>query len=857
MTYYYSKYSYYNKHSYSEKKYEWTAYTEADLLGDHNGKSIDCGDTFPMPGSATVCMSTYDNDGYLSGDSSWWSDDKATDSTGQKAYIDGGREGGQLYAEQYHVLKGSDGKYYYLIEIEVEGYDAPGKGDDYFTFYGKVPPAGVELEVVSTKNVWGCMIDYRCLGAGDKAPENTPPEFTNDPKYGKICIDENSTFVIDLNAKDDDGDTLTYEIVGGEDADKFEIDAETGELRFKDAPDYENPTDKGEDNVYEVKVKVSDGNGGEDTTKLKVCVEDVEEQTGKCIVIEAEDMCEWGFSKAWGCDASGGKLVKLNCAGGQGKLWTTFDGPSGTYDFKIYAQDENDGQSKLKIYINGEFKGYIKLDRDSDGSGSNHGTFSTFVLEDIEINKGDTIKIYADGDCNEYVRIDKIELCKDDKPLGAIGDTVWYDTDRDGVQDDGEAGVENVTVNLLNGAGVVIATQMTDVNGNYLFEELEAGDYKVEFELPDGNFVFTTQDAGSDDAVDSDADTTTGLTDTIALGEGETNLTVDAGLYDPNDHPEPTDDAAKTCADEEKTVDVLANDSDPNGDTLTITHVDGQAITEGGEVTTSAGTLVKLLGGMLVVDGEDAYEDLDIAEHAMEDISYTVSDGMGGSATANLEMTFCGDANTVESFVGYMPETVSYKVADGLRNDPYEDVGYDILITESDNGRLDGVEFTAAYCLDFNRSITTGADYDSAAELDGDMFVFNDDTASSVLLASQNGVNGAALDNVNEINWILNQDFESDGTGSVDGKFSGWEVQYAIWELTNNFPSDAALNATPSNGQVEDVDYIVSRAISEGYDFEAGVGDIIGLVITPDPVTAQNAQPFLVGVEFETYDCLC
>lgn len=163
------------------KKYEWTAFTEADFLGQGgNGSSIGCGDSFTMPAGATVCMSTYDNDSSLSGDYR----DNATDRSGQKAIIDGAREGSQMYAESYHVLKGSDGKTYYMIEIEVECHDAPGAGDDYFTFYGSVPPAGVELSVVQTCNVKGCWVDFRCLGAGDKAPANEPPTFTNVPEDG-------------------------------------------------------------------------------------------------------------------------------------------------------------------------------------------------------------------------------------------------------------------------------------------------------------------------------------------------------------------------------------------------------------------------------------------------------------------------------------------------------------------------------------------------------------------------------------------------------------------------------------------------------------------------------------------------
>ena len=75
-----------------------------------------------------------------------------------------------------------------------------------------------------------------------------------------ISIAENSTAVTTVTATDADaGSTLTYSITGGADAAKFSIDAATGALSFVSAPDYENPTDAGGNNVYDVVVQVSDG----------------------------------------------------------------------------------------------------------------------------------------------------------------------------------------------------------------------------------------------------------------------------------------------------------------------------------------------------------------------------------------------------------------------------------------------------------------------------------------------------------------------------------------------------------------------------------------------------------------------
>lgn len=114
-------------------------------------------------------------------------------------------------------------------------------------------------------------------------------------------------------------------------------------------------------------------------------------------------------------------------------------------------------------------------------------------------------------------------------PLAALGDRVWFDTNMDGIQDDGEAGAPGVTVELRDCAGNLLGSMLTDANGNYLFDGLMPGDYKVNFVKPEG-YTFTLQDIGANDAVDSDADAT-GATACTTLDAGETDLTIDAGLF--------------------------------------------------------------------------------------------------------------------------------------------------------------------------------------------------------------------------------------------------------------------------------------------------------------------------------------
>jgi SdrD B-like domain/Secretion system C-terminal sorting domain len=130
--------------------------------------------------------------------------------------------------------------------------------------------------------------------------------------------------------------------------------------------------------------------------------------------------------------------------------------------------------------------------------------------------------------------------------LGSIGDKVWNDVNKDGLQDAGEAGVPNVTVRLLDGAGLPVNNPATgkpyvvttDANGNYKFVDLPAGTYTVEFANLPAGFVFTGQDAsgtgapgsGTDGTNDSDVKPTTGRTAPITLGAGQNITSVDAGI---------------------------------------------------------------------------------------------------------------------------------------------------------------------------------------------------------------------------------------------------------------------------------------------------------------------------------------
>ncbi|WP_332855801.1 SdrD B-like domain-containing protein [Duganella sp. S19_KUP01_CR8] len=116
--------------------------------------------------------------------------------------------------------------------------------------------------------------------------------------------------------------------------------------------------------------------------------------------------------------------------------------------------------------------------------------------------------------------------------LAELGDTVWNDANRNGVQDNNETGRSGVKVTLLDASGAAVATATTDVDGHYLFNSLKPGTYSVQFDkttLGTG-YVFSSAHTGSNGAVDSDADLATGQTQQVTLTSGAVNHDLDAGV---------------------------------------------------------------------------------------------------------------------------------------------------------------------------------------------------------------------------------------------------------------------------------------------------------------------------------------
>ncbi len=166
-----------------------------------------------------------------------------------------------------------------------------------------------------------------------------------------------------------------------------------------------------------------------------------------------------------------------------------------------------------------------------------------------------------------------------------------------------------------------------------------------------------------------------------------------------NRPPSAVADAGSTNEDTATTIAVLANDSDPDGDALSVTGVD---------TTGTAGAVTIGAGGVLRYDPAGRLDGLRAGEQRIDRFSYAVSDGHGGTASANVSVTVTGvnDAAVVTTSAG--------------------SAGY------TENG--------APVVVDGGATV---ADSDDATLEGATVEILSDQPADRLLFADQNGITGS------------------------------------------------------------------------------------------------------------------
>jgi hypothetical protein len=113
----------------------------------------------------------------------------------------------------------------------------------------------------------------------------------------------------------------------------------------------------------------------------------------------------------------------------------------------------------------------------------------------------------------------------------SLGDFVWNDLNKNGIQESNEPGIENVTLTLSSSSD--IKTTTTNADGKYLFQELGPMIYYERITMPQG-FVMSPRAQGSSRAFDSDFNVAGFDVSNINLGLTTNKLDIDAGMYRQN-----------------------------------------------------------------------------------------------------------------------------------------------------------------------------------------------------------------------------------------------------------------------------------------------------------------------------------
>ncbi len=183
--------------------------------------------------------------------------------------------------------------------------------------------------------------------------------------------------------------------------------------------------------------------------------------------------------------------------------------------------------------------------------------------------------------------------------------------------EDGTTPLESITVRISEnyGYGWLPGYDVTtDANGDYYFNGLVAGNYRLAFSDETGIYASEMYDNVTGGSINDATD--------IPVLLGQTTANINASLAMNPLPPLAVPDVVTTTLNAPPiSIDVLANDSDPNGDPLTIFTVSGAA------------------NGFVTIDGTNILYSPVISFVGTDSFTYGISDGQGGSAYAQVTVT--------------------------------------------------------------------------------------------------------------------------------------------------------------------------------------------------------------------------
>ncbi len=346
----------------------------------------------------------------------------------------------------------------------------------------------------------------------------------------------------------DAGDTVIYAV----DDPRFAVDA-AGVVTV--APGAAFDADAEPVVSIEVTATSTDGSTSDETFEIAV----TGEPPADPIRLEVEDFedrpAAFRIENLEGVASSGEALtVQYRSQGGPSEgepvtTSTTYTGPDGTFDVKLGAFDESDGESRIVVRIGGVEVADFRLDANPGGAGPEAGNaVERDIASGLAISNGDEIEIIVRRDDGEYVRLDYVDLI----PTGTSGNPI------------GPVGDDDPSPNTI----VEDAAPGTPVGITALATDPDAGD-SVTYSVDDPRFSVdaagtVTVAAGA--SFDADAEPTVSLTVTATSSDGsDSEETFEIAV---------TDDGSEPPADP---IRLEVEDFDVRPSTFRIENLDGVA----------------------------------------------------------------------------------------------------------------------------------------------------------------------------------------------------------------------------------------------------------------------------------------
>ena len=538
---------------------------------------------------------------------------------------------------------------------------------------------------------------------------NDAPVISTDPT---VTIDENED-LIQIQASDPNGQTLLYSLGSGNDEGLFEIDEDSGLLKFLVPPDFESPDANAADNVYEVLVRVDDG---ANTTEqlISIQVQDINdevpvftsantfpvvenESVSLFIVAEDADSTDVFRDITYSIDTNFGDGAQFVIDPATGVLTMAsipdFENPmdldgDNTYDVRVLASDGlNEGVQEIEIVVLSVNDNIHTIDTETEQSIDEGETFvvdveftdadgptepHTFALQnfgdrdlfDIDVTTGELTFLVAPDFENRMdedldgVYVVVVEVTdSDDVTVARRLDITVLDVDEPIT---GIVVPDSVDENAAAGTvlGNIVAQDPEQAGGiEYILTDDAGGIFDID---PDTGALLVVDGSALNFEAQNTHQITVQAVDSTGIPFEET---VTINVNDVNEAPIAVDlvygsaGAGALLEGGNLMIDLadFSGITDPDGDNTTL-----QIINSG-----SHGTAVRALGGLSYThSGGEEFTDV---------LTYRVTDGNGGfdTGTITIHIDPVNDAPTAvgEQFVQNVAGSVNISRAEILQND--------------------------------------------------------------------------------------------------------------------------------------------------------------------------------------------